>query len=58
MVAVPDPRFSQIEKAAFVAEADLVLDSLWDFNGAPFGLNIDMKAIQAKSCTLLDEADE
>uniref|UniRef100_A0A7S3PC24 Riboflavin kinase n=1 Tax=Amphora coffeiformis TaxID=265554 RepID=A0A7S3PC24_9STRA len=31
VVAVPDPRFTQQEKAVFEAESDFVLESLWDF---------------------------
>jgi beta-phosphoglucomutase-like phosphatase (HAD superfamily) len=52
VVAVPDSRFSPEEKAAFVKEADVVLDSLWSFNGDEFGLDIDMQTIQAQQCTV------
>jgi beta-phosphoglucomutase-like phosphatase (HAD superfamily) len=40
VVAVPDARFSKLEKAVFVHEADLVLDSLADFNGVDLGLDL------------------
>jgi len=52
VVAVPDPRFDEQERAAFVREADLVLDSLWSFNGKEFGLDVDMKAIREENYTV------
>ena len=52
VVAVPDSRFSAEEKAAFVKEADVVLDSLWSFNGEEFGLDIDMPTIRAEQYTV------
>eukprot|EP00934_Nitzschia_sp_Nitz4_P006762 Nitzschia sp. Nitz4//scaffold92_size79448//63941//64821//NITZ4_005400-RA/size79448-augustus-gene-0.26-mRNA-1//1//CDS//3329560213//6752//frame0 len=42
VVAIPDPRFTEAEKAAFVEEADVVVDSLCQFQGKPFGLEVDM----------------
>ncbi|CAB9530879.1 (DL)-glycerol-3-phosphatase 1, mitochondrial [Seminavis robusta] len=39
VVAVPDPRFSQAEKAEFAAIADEVLTGLGDFDSAMFGIN-------------------
>jgi beta-phosphoglucomutase-like phosphatase (HAD superfamily) len=38
VVAVPDARFSALEKEVFVREADMVLDSLADFNGCDLGI--------------------
>jgi pseudouridine-5'-monophosphatase len=45
VVAVPDPRFSPEEKAAFANEADVVLEDLRCFEGAPFGLAIYAPAL-------------
>ena len=42
VVVVPDPRFNENERAVFVEEADVVLDSLEDFDGTPFGIPVDM----------------
>lgn len=42
VVAIPDPRFSEEEKKVFAKEADMVLDSLWQFDGSKFGLDVDM----------------
>jgi len=42
VVAVPDPRFTPEEKAAFQEVADCVLDDLWKFDGAQFGLAMTM----------------
>ena len=44
VVAIPDSRFSDAEKEAFVNEADVVLDSLNSFRGSPFGINVDLTA--------------
>ncbi|KAL3901149.1 MAG: hypothetical protein SGARI_006117 [Bacillariaceae sp.] len=46
VVAIPDPRYSKEERDVFVTEggADVVLNSLWEFDGQQFGLNIDMAA--------------
>ena len=43
VVAIPDKRFSQEEKDVFVAEADVVIEDLWQFDGKRFGLNMDMR---------------
>lgn len=43
VVAVPDSRFTPEEKAAFVKEADVVLEDLNHFDGALFGLSINMQ---------------
>jgi beta-phosphoglucomutase-like phosphatase (HAD superfamily) len=42
VVAIPDPRFSADERKVFMEEADMVLDSLWQFDGSKFGLGVDM----------------
>jgi pseudouridine 5'-phosphatase len=42
VVAIPDNRFDESERAVFAEEADVVLDSLLQFDGGPFGLAIDM----------------
>lgn len=52
VVAVPDPRFDALEKAVFVREADVVLESLWSFNGKEFGLDVDMNAIREEKYTV------
>jgi beta-phosphoglucomutase-like phosphatase (HAD superfamily) len=48
VVAVPDPRFSDTERTrVFVNEgrSDVVLTSLWEFDGRPFGIDFDMKEV-------------
>mmetsp|Transcript_23048 Transcript_23048/g.54695 ORF Transcript_23048/g.54695 Transcript_23048/m.54695 type:complete len:341 (-) Transcript_23048:46-1068(-) len=45
VVAIPDPRYSPEEKKVFEQEADIVLSSLWDFDGRSLGLNVNMTAI-------------
>ena len=45
VVAIPDSRFSKEEKDKFRNEADQVVDNLWQFNGNPFGLSVDMTKI-------------
>jgi len=48
VVAVPDPRFSSDERTrVFRSEgnADEVLNSLWEFDGRPFGIDICMEEI-------------
>jgi beta-phosphoglucomutase-like phosphatase (HAD superfamily) len=42
VVAIPDPRFSDDEKAVFVQEADVVVPDLWHFKGSQFGIDVDM----------------
>jgi len=42
VVAIPDKRFSQEEKKAFIAEADMVVEDLSHFDGKRFGLDVDM----------------
>jgi beta-phosphoglucomutase-like phosphatase (HAD superfamily) len=44
VVAIPDPRYTKEERDVFVTEggADVVLNSLWEFDGKQFGLNVDM----------------
>jgi pseudouridine 5'-phosphatase len=42
VVAIPDTRFNESERAVFAEEADVVLDSLLQFDGGPFGLAINM----------------
>ena len=43
VVAIPDHRFTTEEKEAFVAEADVVLENLWQFDGTPFGIDIKLQ---------------
>jgi beta-phosphoglucomutase-like phosphatase (HAD superfamily) len=43
VVAIPDPRFSDDEKASFVKEADMVVEHLWQFDGSQFGIEVDMR---------------
>lgn len=38
VVAIPDERFSKAEKEEFLQEADIVLESLKEFSGTPFGI--------------------
>lgn len=40
VVAIPDKRFTQEEKEAFIAEADAVVEDLWQFDGRQFGLDV------------------
>ena len=49
VVAVPDPRFTAEEKAAFVAEADVVLESLWNFTGKEWGIDVEMPSMAVKN---------
>jgi len=49
VVAVPDPRFTAEEKSVFVAEADVVLDSLWDFSGKEWAIDVDMPSVASKN---------
>jgi beta-phosphoglucomutase-like phosphatase (HAD superfamily) len=39
VVAIPDPRWQGADKQPFLDQADVVLDSLWDFDGRVFGLD-------------------
>lgn len=48
VVAIPDTRFSQEEKAVFVKEADMVVDDLSQFDGRVFGIDIDMRQLGPK----------
>lgn len=43
VVAVPDPRFDAGERAAFAADAAVVLTDLWHFSGQQFGIDSDMR---------------
>jgi pseudouridine-5'-monophosphatase len=45
VVAIPDPRFSAEERAVFDAEADVVVDNLWAFDGRKWGINVDMSTL-------------
>jgi pseudouridine-5'-monophosphatase len=45
VVAIPDPRFTAEERAAFETEADVVVENLWAFNGKRWGINVDMAAL-------------
>jgi hypothetical protein len=42
VVAIPDSRFTEEEKAIFRKEADTVVDDLTHFNGEKFGIDLDM----------------
>lgn len=42
VVAIPDKRFSDTEKKIFMAEADVVIEDLQQFDGSQFGLNVNM----------------
>ena len=46
VVAIPDSRFNEEELNIFQKEADMVIPDLWHFNGAPFGLDIDMRRLK------------
>lgn len=48
VVAIPDPRYTPDERAIFMTEggADVVLNSLWDFDGRPFGLDVVMSDLK------------
>jgi HAD superfamily hydrolase (TIGR01509 family) len=48
VVAIPDPRYSKEERETFadVGGADFVLNSLWEFDGRPFGINVNMAALR------------
>lgn len=47
VVAIPDPRFTEDELATFVhAGADVVIPSLWEFDGRSFGINVNMKDLK------------
>jgi len=48
VVAVPDLRFNDVEQEMVFrndGKADIVLTSLWEFDGRPFGMDFDMKEI-------------
>ena len=48
VVAVPDPRFSDSEREKVFeneGKADVVLTSLWEFDGRQFGMDFDMSEI-------------
>jgi HAD superfamily hydrolase (TIGR01509 family) len=44
VVAIPDPRYTKEERQKFIDEggADVVLNSLWEFDGRPFGITVNM----------------
>jgi HAD superfamily hydrolase (TIGR01509 family) len=50
VVAIPDSRYTLEERAIFESEggADVVLNTLWDFDGRPFGLDLYMPSLQSK----------
>jgi HAD superfamily hydrolase (TIGR01509 family) len=52
VVVVPDARYTAEEKVVFASVADIVLDSLLDFDGAMFGLDVKMESskVPAKRC--------
>jgi beta-phosphoglucomutase-like phosphatase (HAD superfamily) len=45
VVAIPDARYDTQEMETFRQQADVVLPDFWHFNGARFGLNIDMTSV-------------
>lgn len=46
VVAVPDPRFEgDPDQQPFLDEADVVLRSLWDFDGTEFGIDVKMASL-------------
>mmetsp|Transcript_24671 Transcript_24671/g.40363 ORF Transcript_24671/g.40363 Transcript_24671/m.40363 type:complete len:109 (+) Transcript_24671:2-328(+) len=48
VVAIPDPRYSKEERRKFLeGGADVVLNSLWEFDGKPFGIDVNMGAIRS-----------
>ena len=49
VVAIPDPRYSPEEKKVFEQEADIVLSSLWDFDGRYLGINVNMTATPSQN---------
>ncbi|KAL3934253.1 MAG: hypothetical protein SGBAC_009987 [Bacillariaceae sp.] len=42
VVAIPDSRFTEDEKAVFRDEADIVLDDLSKFDGSKFGMSLHL----------------
>eukprot|EP00980_Cylindrotheca_fusiformis_P000680 scaffold167_cov110-Cylindrotheca_fusiformis.AAC.8 len=47
VVAIPDSRFSEDQRAVFVEEADMVVDDLTHFDGTQFGIDLDMAPTQS-----------
>ena len=43
VVAIPDTRFSEKDKAEFKETADVVLDDLRQFDGSMLGLAVNMR---------------
>jgi hypothetical protein len=41
-VAIPDQRFTEEEKSTFRDQGDVVLGTLWDFDGSEFGVAVNM----------------
>jgi len=46
VVAIPDSRFSEGEKAIFREEADMVIEDLLHFNGIQFGIDVDLTKLK------------
>jgi len=46
VVAIPDTRFEDDELGVFRKEADAVLKDLWEFDGKPFGLDVNMRKVK------------
>ncbi|KAG7372445.1 HAD family hydrolase [Nitzschia inconspicua] len=48
VVAIPDPRYTETERAVFETEgcADVILNSLWEFDGRPFGLDVNLSSLR------------
>jgi beta-phosphoglucomutase-like phosphatase (HAD superfamily) len=44
-VAIPDERFSEEDLQTYRDEADVVLRSLWDFDGSRFGIDVNMATV-------------
>ncbi len=48
VIAIPDKRFCDDDRQVFHAEADMVIEDLWHFDGSQFGLHVDMTKLSKK----------
>jgi beta-phosphoglucomutase-like phosphatase (HAD superfamily) len=56
VIAIPDPRFREDELTAFIqAGADVVIPSLWKFDGRPFGINVHTDELMPTDAHGIDE---
>lgn len=46
VVAIPDSRFDASERAVFLVEADVVLESMWQFDGRTHGIDVNMSSLK------------